>query len=133
MIHRTENDSFGPEIFHAAYPRANGRQLTLLPIWIQDDYGFIEFGDRADFVGAGAQHDARNDDARMPRNLNQMFQERAFAVGKQRFRSSHPARSAGGENDGSEQSAPLIPPRWVWRPRDSQICERDLWRRGGWR
>src|SRR5882672_3881395 len=133
MIDRAENDPFGFDPLKAADPRADGRQLALLPTRIHNHQGGVQLCDRANLLRARAEHDASHANARVSRDLNQMFEKSSFAVGKQRFRSSHPAGSPGGENDSSEQTAPFTSLKRVWRLRDSRPCGRDWWRRGGWR
>ncbi len=113
MIDRAENDSIGFDALEAPYPLADRRQLALLPILVQNDHRDFQVRDRTDLLGARAKHDAGHSDARIACYLNQVFEESAFAVGKQRFRSAHPAGSAGGENDGGEQTGPLTPPKRV--------------------
>src|SRR6266850_2680849 len=111
MIDRAENDPLGFDSLQASYPRADGRQLALLPTRIHNDQGGVQLRDRANLLRARAEHDAGHADPRVSRDLNQMFEKCSFAVGKQRFRSSHPAGSAGGEDYGSEQTGPLTPPK----------------------
>src|SRR6266481_2088807 len=130
MIDRAQNDPLGFDALQASYPRADGRQLALLSARIHNDQGGVQLRDRTNLLCARAEHDASDANARVSRDLNQMFEKSAFAVGKQRLRSSHPAGSAGGENDGSEQKGPLTSLKRVWRLRDSRPCGRDLWRRG---
>src|SRR3982074_1733889 len=133
MIDGTQNDPLGFDPLQAADPRADGRQLALLPTRIHNDQGGVQLRDRANLLRARAEHDASHANARVSRDLNQMFEKSSFAVGKQRLRSSHPAGSAGGEYDCGKQTGSLTPPMRVWRLRDSRPCGRDLWRRGGWR
>src|ERR1700687_1630716 len=81
VIDRAEDDAIGFDTIQTSYPRADGRQLALLPIGIQNDHGVFQLCDGADFVRAGAEHDTGHADARMAGYLNQMFEESAFTVG----------------------------------------------------
>src|ERR1700680_3471581 len=67
MIDGAENYSLGFDTLQASYPRANGRELALLPIRVQNGHGGLKLRDGPDFVGAGAKHDASHADARMAR------------------------------------------------------------------
>src|ERR1019366_3549232 len=104
VIDRTEQYPVRFDSRQAAQARANGGELPLPPAGIQYDYGRVELGHGTNLFGARAQDDARQANARMACNMEQVFEECGLAVGKQRFRSSHPAGGAGGKDDGGEQA-----------------------------
>src|ERR1700722_4759867 len=100
MIDGAQNHTLRAESFQPANSCPYGGKLALFPIRIQYHVSRIEFRRISNGFRSGAQNDARDADTRMARHGNQMFKESAFAVGQQGFRSSHPAGSAGGEDNG---------------------------------
>ncbi len=104
MIHRAENQAFCFISRQAADRGLDRRELALPPVGI--------YNNRCDSVrklfanvrpARAPKHDPRDTDARVARDLNQMFDESFPAIGKQRFRRAHAAGFAGGEDRGDER------------------------------
>src|SRR6267378_3958414 len=72
MIDRAQNDPLGFDPLQAADPRADGRELALLPTSIHNDQGGVQLRVRANLLRARAEHDASHANARVSRYLIHM-------------------------------------------------------------
>src|SRR6266853_6829087 len=100
----TEYNPVGIDSLQTSQARAYGGKLPVFPLRVQYNERRIEFRNCPDHFSARAQYDTRHANPRMARNLDQMFEKGPFAIGKQCFRSSHPARGACREDNSGKQT-----------------------------